>query len=259
MKPSLTLLDTLGVGRHNEQCPYHQHTSAHCAQSVTRSTTTPVSPTSASSSSPSKPGQASRVENDQCFCAICADGLLWRERSTTLSCGHIFHPSCVDDLARYLRRRLFGGIITINCLLCRRPISISSISSFEHVRVIPTCASFIFRRVRTTPSNSTSMAVFGYFTALVEDIAQRRLPRYLTPPGWRSFVREYRRRVLVHPVLPGVPTLVNTVFYTYSPHKQQRSWSEILHWRVCCQAIRPLLFHGLLFLRILTTALELTL
>ena len=32
-----------------------------------------------------------------------------------------------------------------------------------------------------------------------------------------------------------------------------------LRWRVCCQAIRPLLFHGLPLLRISTTALELTL
>ena len=45
---------------------------------------------------------------------------------------------------------------------CRRAISMSSISYFEHVRVIPTCASSIFRRVRTTSSNSTSMAAFGY-------------------------------------------------------------------------------------------------
>ena len=161
MKPSLTLLDGLGVGRHDEQCPYHQHTSAHCAQSVTRSTTTPVSRISASSS-PSQPGQASRVENDQNFCAICADVLLWRERSTTLSCGHIFHPSCIEDLARHLRRRLFGGVIVINCTLCRRRISMSSISSFEHVRVIPTYVSSIFRRVRTTSSNSSSMAAFVY-------------------------------------------------------------------------------------------------
>ena len=117
---------------------------------------------SASSSSPSQPGQASRVENDLNSCAICADGLLWRERSTTLSCGHTFHPSCVEDLARHLRRRLFGGAIAINCLLCRRRISMSSRSSFELVRVIPTCASSIFRRVRTTSSNSTSMAAFGY-------------------------------------------------------------------------------------------------
>ena len=93
---------------------------------------------------------------------VCVDGLLWRERSTTLSCGHIFHPSCAEDLARHLRRRLFGGVITINCQLCRRPTSMSSISFFEHIRVIPTCASSIFLRVRTTSSNSTSMAAFGY-------------------------------------------------------------------------------------------------
>ena len=159
VKPSLTLY-ALGVGRHNGQCPYRQHTSAHCTQSVTRSTATPVSPMSASSSSPSQPGQASRVENDQNFCAICADGLLWRERSTTLSCGHIFHPSCVEDLARHLRRRLFGGVISTNCPLCRGLISMSSISSFKHVRVIPTCDSSTFRRVHTT--SSTSMAAFGY-------------------------------------------------------------------------------------------------
>ena len=53
--------------------------------------------------------------------------------------------------------------------------------------------------------------------------------------------------------------LVSTVFYTCSPHKQQRPRSESLHWRVCCQVIRPLLFHRLLLLRISTTALELTL
>ena len=43
-------------------------------------------------------------------------------------------------------------------------------------------------------------------TALVEGIAQRGLLRCITPPGWRPFVREYRRRVLMDPVLPGVPT-----------------------------------------------------
>ena len=124
---------------------------------------TPVPPMSASSSSsPSQSGRASRVENDQNICAVCADVFLWCERSTTLSCGHIFHPSCVEDLARHLRRRLFGGVITINCQLCRRPTSMSSISFFEHIRVIPTCASSIFLRVRTTSSNSTSMAAFGY-------------------------------------------------------------------------------------------------
>ena len=42
--------------------------------------------------------------------------------------------------------------------------------------------------------------------ALVEDIARRGLPRFITPPGSRPFVREYRRRVIMDPVLPGVPT-----------------------------------------------------
>ena len=105
---------------------------------------TPVPPMSASSSSsPSQSGRASRVENDQNICAICADVFLWRERSTTLSCGHIFHPSLVEDLAQHLRRRLFGGVIAINCPLCPRPILMSSISSFEHIPLVPEpCRSF---------------------------------------------------------------------------------------------------------------------
>ena len=105
---------------------------------------------------------ASRTTKTSVPYQVCADGLLWRERSTTLSCGHIFHPSCIEDLARHLRRRLFGGVIVINCTLCRRRISMSSISSFEHVRVIPTYVSSIFRRVRTTSSNSSSIAAFVY-------------------------------------------------------------------------------------------------
>ena len=106
---------------------------------------------------------ASRTtETSVSYFEVCAYGLLWRERNTTLSCGHIFNLFCVEGLARHLRRRLFRGVIAINCLLCRGPISISTISSFEHVRVIPTCASSIFRRVRTTSSNSTLMAAFGY-------------------------------------------------------------------------------------------------
>ena len=188
-----------------------------------------------SSSSPSQSGRASRVENDQNICAVCADVFLWCERSTTLSCGHIFHPSCVEDLARHLRRRLFGGVIAINCPLCRRPISMSSISSFEHNRLVPAPRlSFPeFARRHLTQHRWQRSAIVA---ALVEDIARRGLPRFITPPGWRPFVREYRRRVLMDPVLPGVPTLlVNTVFHTCSPHKEQRSWSEILHWRVCCR------------------------
>ena len=62
------------------------------------------------------------------------------------------------------------------------------------------------------------------------------------------------------PSFLAYPLLVNTVFCTCSPRKQQRSWSEILHLRVCYQAIRPLLFHGLLLLlHISSKALELTL
>ena len=43
-------------------------------------------------------------------------------------------------------------------------------------------------------------------TAVVEDIAKHGLLGCITPPGWRPFVREYRRRVLIDPVLSGVPT-----------------------------------------------------
>ena len=55
------------------------------------------------------------------------------------------------------------------------------------------------------------------------------------------------------------PVLVKTACCTWSPNMQRRSWTAILHCRACCQAIQPLLLHGLILFHILTAALGLTL
>ena len=200
---------------HRAHCQYQQHHSTPYALSIWLFPVKSVSTTSASSSPNRQPRQASRVEYEHDNCATCADVLVCRERTTTLSYGHRYNLFCFEDLARHLRYRPFGQrYIAINRPGYRRSVSMRSISSFEHVRLVSLPRVYLECHclVYISPSTYGVTQINRYGTvrllgqALVEDMEGRRLPGCITPPGWGPCLLEYRRRVCMEPVLPGVPS-----------------------------------------------------
>lgn len=168
----------------------------------------------ASASRSVQPGRANLDSYERNVCAICANDLMWRERTTTLRCGHNYHPHCVEELARHLRYCSTTGDIVVDCPLCREATSMSALSSFDNVQVAPTPRISWIEYARRHPTSERHRSAI--LTALVRDIFGRALPGCTVPPGWGPCVLEFRRRVLMEPSLPGVPiALEHGVFRLY--------------------------------------------
>lgn len=81
-------------------------------------------------------GAAAKGSEGAATCVICQDAI--RTGAGTLSCGHSFHRSCIQDAIdhAYKARRLHAGSTTLPCPVCRAPFETKPWDAFCSARVL---------------------------------------------------------------------------------------------------------------------------
>ena len=141
------------------------------------------------------------MESSPNTCSICRVPLLRQVRNASLSCGHIFHRRCIEDLVRLSRYLLHGSSIltegtAIDCPNCRRATVLSSISTLQVDANSYSLPSVHWHDYITLHPRQIRAQDILY--ALRDNILGICWPFFIPPDGWGLCVLDYRARLRQH-------------------------------------------------------------
>lgn len=142
----------------------------------------------------SAPYIAERSSTPRALCYLCVHSFArdsWVFRVSNGTTTHNYHTACFEGVARRYRE-LSGAEITVDCFLCAKPISLRAVPGFGRMASGPAP-----RRSPRPDNNGQGIAAFcreharskiDVLTCLQFDILGWRLPPYVPPDVWFSFI-----------------------------------------------------------------------